>query len=44
MNQQTTAERVNRTRGRLVSYWAVVLIPLIYGVYNTILKSVPLFG
>ena len=44
MNRQTTAERVNPARGRLVFYWAIVLIPLTYGVYNTILKSVPLFG
>ena len=28
---------------RLIVYWAVVLVPLAYGVVNTILKSLPLF-
>jgi hypothetical protein len=34
---------VDRAIGRLVVVWAVVLIPLAYGVINTVLKSVSLF-
>jgi hypothetical protein len=39
-----TTEEVDPATGKLVVVWAVVLIPLAYGIYNTILKSVPLFG
>ncbi len=42
--QDTNSEPVNPATGRLILYWLVVLIPLGYGVYNTLLKSVPLFG
>ena len=38
------AEPVEPATGKLVLSWAVVLIPLAYGIYNTVLKSVPLFG
>jgi len=28
---------------RLALYWVVVLTPLGYGIYNTLLKAIPLF-
>ena len=29
---------------RIVIYWTIVLIPLSWGVYKSIIKSLPLFG
>jgi hypothetical protein len=29
---------------RIVIYWMIVLIPLSWGVYESIIKSLPLFG
>ncbi|WP_156092694.1 MFS transporter small subunit [Rhodovibrio salinarum] len=36
-------EHVDPATGRLIGVWAIVLIPLLYGVYNTILKASALF-
>lgn len=36
-------EHVDAAQGRLVVLWLVVLIPLAYGVFNTIEKSLALF-
>lgn len=36
-------EHVTSAQGRLVVLWLVVLIPLAYGVFNTIEKSLSLF-
>ena len=36
-------EHVTSAQGRLVVLWLVVLIPLAYGVFNTIEKSLALF-
>lgn len=39
----STQESVEPATGKLVVSWAVVLIPLAYGVFNTIMDSIPLF-
>ena len=36
-------EHVDTAQGRMVVLWLVVLIPLAYGVFNTIEKSLALF-
>lgn len=36
-------EHVDPAQGRLIVVWAVVLIPLAYGIFNTIEKSLALF-
>jgi hypothetical protein len=36
-------EHVDPATGRLIVLWAIVLIPLAYGVFNTIDKSLALF-
>jgi len=36
-------EHVDVAQGRLIVLWLVVLIPLAYGVFNTISKSLSLF-
>ncbi|MFA9462220.1 MFS transporter small subunit [Thiohalorhabdus sp. Cl-TMA] len=41
--QASTSEMVNPATGKLILYWTVVLVPLAYGIYNTILKALPLF-
>jgi hypothetical protein len=30
--------------GKVVIYWAIVLIPLAWGVYHTVLSALKLFG
>ena len=32
------------TRIQLVIYWAIVLVPLAWGVYHTLLNALKLFG
>lgn len=36
-------EHVDKETGRLIAVWGVVLLPLAYGVVNTILKATNLF-
>jgi hypothetical protein len=39
----TETHSFNMDKGKLVLYWTVVLIPLAYGIYNTLTDSVSLF-
>lgn len=42
-NQEEFQEPVVIDPVKLVVYWAIVLIPLAYGIINTFIKSLPLF-